>query len=139
MIRPIDSEEENPYKAPRSVAGRGDVGRDQMPWVYVAFSIYCMLMALLYGSMGFFVAADSHFGLLGVPAGGPDRHVLPLVAVITFVAVAVLFVIGPFLPRRPWAWTYGLLLILVGNLLALPLALFWIRRKARSYYGRIPE
>jgi hypothetical protein len=138
MIRPSDPEIENPYEAPRPATGRGAMARDRPPWVYVAFSIYCMVIALVYGSLGLFVAADWQLGLLGDPADRPDRHVLPAVVVICL-AVAALFAAGPFLPRRPWAWTYGLILILVGNLFALPLTLFWIGRGARGYYARIPD
>ncbi len=139
MNRPTaPTEHENPYEAPRSVGDRGVVDRNRLPWVYVAYASYCLLIAVLYGGLGLVVAMDWQFGVLRAPADRPDHHALPSIAALCL-AIAATFAVGPFLPRRPWAWTYGLFLILVGNVFALPLTLFWIGRGARGYYARIPE
>ncbi|WP_169975095.1 hypothetical protein [Tautonia rosea] len=138
MIRPKYSEDENRYEAPRSDADRAASRSDRPPWSYLAYSVYCFCVALLYGSLGLVVAADWRFGIFRDPADRPDRQFLPVVAAIAL-GVATLFAVGPFLPKRPWAWTYGLILILVGNILTVPLALCWISRGARGYYARIPE
>ena len=61
-----------------------------------------------------------------------------------FVCFPLIVVFGavPFLPRQPWAWTYGVVVIALGLPCAvsigfsLPLLIYWLRPEARAYFGR---
>jgi len=47
-----------------------------------------------------------------------------------------------FLPRKPWAWVYDMILICYGIAIAtcipvaIPLLIYWIKPETRSYFGR---
>lgn len=45
------------------------------------------------------------------------------------------------LPRRPWAWLYHLVNIALGlgNIIAIPLLVFWLKPETQIYYGREVE
>jgi hypothetical protein len=46
------------------------------------------------------------------------------------------------MPRRPWAWIFGLVLICIGLTslcclpVAIPLLLSWLKPETKSYFGR---
>jgi len=56
--------------------------------------------------------------------------------------LAIPFAAGPFLPRKPWAWIFGLVLICVGLTslcclpAAIPLLLSWLKPETKAYFGR---
>ena len=52
------------------------------------------------------------------------------------------FAIAPFLPKVPWVWVYGIVMIAIGMTslcclpATIPLLIFWIKPEARQYFGR---
>ncbi len=62
-----------------------------------------------------------------------------LLGVMSF-PLAMLFGFGPFLPRKNWAWIYGIVLIAIGLTspccmpVSIPLLIFWIKPEIRAYY-----
>ncbi len=77
-----------------------------------------------------------------VHAGDPGVFAILGVVAIGFGALlALLFALTFFLPPRPWAWVYHLLLIGLGLtdcfafLPCLFLLLFWLKPQTRTYFG----
>lgn len=107
MIGPTDRHPSNPYQAPRSVALDRPSGLDRPPRVLIPFPVECRLVSVAYSGLGPALASESRLGVRVDPAERPDRHVLPYVSAVAL-AVSAFFAAGLLLPRRPWAWIYGL-------------------------------
>lgn len=109
-----------------------------MTW-YVA---YCVLMALLYLSC--FILGI--FFLVVTPTdrdmSEAEVQILGIVFVVMGLAMAIPFAAAPFLPRKPWAWVFGLVLICIGLTsvcclpVTIPLLIHWIKPEAKYYFGR---
>ncbi|HEV2292341.1 MAG TPA: hypothetical protein VGR35_00705 [Tepidisphaeraceae bacterium] len=107
------------------------------------FMAYCILMALLYG-----VLAVMGIVILLIPTASqsPDQMVAMIqgvVLIVMGVALAGLFGVAPFLPRRPWVWIYDLVLICLGLTsvcclpATIPLLILWIKPEAKAWFGRV--
>jgi hypothetical protein len=54
----------------------------------------------------------------------------------------ILFAAAPFLPKKPWVWIYGIVLIALGMTspcclpATIPLLIFWIRPETQQFFGR---
>lgn len=107
-----------------------------IPW----FKAYAAFLALLYLAViafGVFVATHPAEMEVSEEFG----RVFGLTIAALGLAFALGFAAGLFLPRRPWAWVYGLVLICIGlNGCTLPfsaaLLFFWIRPDAQAWFGR---
>ena len=55
--------------------------------------------------------------------------------------LAVLFLVGAFVPRRPWGWIYSVILIGLGLTsccllpATIPLLIYWIKPEVKQYYN----
>jgi drug/metabolite transporter (DMT)-like permease len=111
------------------------------PPVYKWFLAYCILMALIY-----LVVA-----LMGIIflVTGPDPEMSELEATImglVFLVMGLVFfagyAVGPFLPRKSWAWVYGMVLICIGLTSAcclpacIPMLIFWLKPELKAFFGR---
>src|SRR5438093_8960124 len=84
------------------------------PKVTIFVNIYAVLMALVYWALGILLVILS----LSQPVQLSTPAFLHLVRVGMIALCAVLgaaFVVMPFLPRRRWAWIYGIVLLAVGS------------------------
>jgi hypothetical protein len=106
------------------------------------FKVYSAGMALIYlatlalSSIFFLLSPEdlemSRFEamMLGTLLGG-----LGFVLLVVYLAVF-------FLPRRPWVWTYDLVLIAIGFTscltlpFSLPLLIFWLKPEVKQHFGR---
>lgn len=74
--------------------------------------------------------------------GEPPPWLFGLLAVVLGGVFAAAFIAAFFLPRRPWAWIYHLVLIAIGMTSAccipfsVPLLVFWLKTETRAYFGR---
>ena len=106
------------------------------------YKAYCVLMALLY----LFIVVAGVFLIIAAPA---DRDMSPeearlLGGIMLFmgIALAIPFLIGAFLPRKSWAWVFGLVLICIGLTsvccmpVTIPLLINWIKPETKFYFGR---
>lgn len=112
------------------------------PAVLKWYRAYAVVLALVY------VALSTGVAVMAVLAGlGPHRPNdppawVPLFVLAWMVPLTAAFVAAPFLPPRPWAWTYHLVLICVGFTsvcclpLCVPMMLKWITSDTRAYFGR---
>ena len=112
------------------------------PPVMTWFTAYCVFMALLY--LFCFV-----LGIVFVTVQPAQRDMSPgeaqvmgIVFIVMGLALAIPFAIGPFLPRKPGAWVFGLVLICIGLTsicclpATIPLLIHWIKPETKMYFGR---
>lgn len=108
------------------------------PW-YVA---YCIALAVAY--LLFFVGGVVLFFLLDrLP---PEERTLLVFYAVLSIALGLVFAAGfaagPLLPRKPWVWIYGMVLICIGMTSAcclpasIPLLIFWIKPETKIFFGR---
>ena len=101
-----------------------------------------MLMALLYlaivaGGVFFIIAAPTDRDM-----SSEEARLLGGIMFFMGIALAIPFLIGVFLPRKPWAWVYGLVLICIGLTsvcclpVTIPLLIHWIKPETKYYFGR---
>ena len=112
------------------------------PSVWTWYVAYCAFMAVMYLVclvLGLYVivAEPSRPG-----TSAEEAMVMGYVFVIFGLLLSLPFAAGPFLPRKPWAWIFGLVLICVGLTslcclpAAIPLLLGWLKPETKSYFGR---
>jgi hypothetical protein len=99
-------------------------------------------MALLYLSvvvMGIvFLFADPS----GLEMKAPEARIMSVFFILFGLLFCAPFVTGIFLPRKSWAWIFGLVLICIGLTSAcllpfcIPLLIFWIKPETKTYFGR---
>ena len=116
------------------------------PPVWRWYVVYCVLMAALYlgvSVVGLFLlvaapqlaAADPNEDALGLRIQGVILAGMGLVFITPFA-------IAPFLPKKPWAWVYHIVMIALGMTsvcclpATIPLLIFWIKPETRQFFGR---
>jgi MFS family permease len=117
------------------------------PPVWKWYVAYCVFMAILYLLcivMGFVF-------LLAAPASDrrptspEEARLFGVVFMVVGLVLTIPFASGPFLPRKPWAWTFGLVLICIGLTsacclpAAIPLLIFWLKPETKAYFGKIQD
>lgn len=115
------------------------------PQVWTWYTIYCILMALLYllvtiaGALLFLIDP----AMLDVPES--EAMVFRIQACVFTglgVPLMILYAAGPFLPQKPWVWIYGIALIGIGMTsvcclpATIPLLIFWIKPETQQFFGR---
>jgi hypothetical protein len=110
------------------------------PPVWGWYRAFCVAWALFYALLIGFSA-----WLLATGDPPPATTIAPALAMgLWFGLCAVLLVayaIAPLLPRKPWTWIYGIVIIAFSALggcffVAIPLLVFWIRPDMQAYLGR---
>ncbi|MFV0389641.1 MAG: hypothetical protein ACK5NT_12900 [Pyrinomonadaceae bacterium] len=103
------------------------------------FRIYCGLMTILYiftivlGVVLIFVPAEDPFG---------QNIISGSIYAILGTVLGSLFLVGLFMPRKPLAWIYGIVMIAIGMAsccffpAVIPLLIFWIKPETQAYFGR---
>jgi hypothetical protein len=106
------------------------------------FVVYCLFMALLY----LFTAVMGIVYLFAEPERGMSAEEAKVMGIVIFIIGFVFFVpyaSGPFLPRKSWAWVFGLVLICLGLTslcclpVCIPLLISWLKPEMKAFYGRI--
>jgi hypothetical protein len=101
---------------------------------------YCIFVALLYlallAMMPFLIAQES----AQAPPGADATPVIVITAVIV-IPFFLIFALAPFLPKKPWAWIYHLVLICLGMsgctiVASIPLLIFWLKPETKAFFGR---
>ena len=133
-----------PYQPPAypTYQPQPDVANMKRPTVWYWFTAYCVGLTLLYIACTFGGIAMLMFSE-EMAADDEERATLMLVGVVLAVACipfAMFFAAAPFLPRRKWAWIYGIVAIVIGltsgctMIPAVLLLIFWLQDPARQYY-----
>lgn len=115
------------------------------PRVWNWYRAYCAAMALLYlacGAAGVWALTRLDELAEGDPEERFEIQVAAWVFALLCVPLFALFAAAPFLPRRPWAWVYHLVLICMGMTsacclpISIPLLVFWIKPGCKAFFGR---
>jgi hypothetical protein len=114
------------------------------PAVLGWYNAYCAAMALLYvACIGLGVAAILFRDKLADPKNPSEMFVVLGVSfVLLGMVLAVAYGAAPFLPAKPWAWVYHIVLIAIGMTSAccvpvcIPLLIFWFKDETKAWFGR---
>lgn len=112
------------------------------PAVWTWYVVYIVAMAVMY-------VLVAVFGLVLVVINPATLEMEPMEAniqgIVCLLMGAFLFVpyaVAPFLPKQPWAWIYGMVLICIGMTsccclpACIPLLLSWIKPECKLFFGR---
>lgn len=112
------------------------------PAVMTWYKVYCVLMALLY----LMLVAAGVFLIIVAPSdrdmSAEEAQLTGGIMLFMGIALAIPFLIGVFLQRKPWAWVFGLVLICIGLTsvcclpATIPLLIHWIKPETKLYFGR---
>jgi hypothetical protein len=111
------------------------------PPVVTWYKVYAGLMAALYLVMAVGGMTVPLWAPEEVDADDPPPWVIALSIGCICLPFAAAFLAAFFLPRRPWAWIYHLVLICVGfgslccMLASIPLLIHWIKPGTKAYFG----
>ena len=132
-----------PYYAPPGPPPQG-YGVPQMPGgsgpkpaVWTWYVVYALTMAFMYlacavGGVVLAVAAE----------GGEDSVAQGIVMTVIGLPLLLLYGAAPFFPKRPWAWTFHMVLIALSGTSAccipvcIPLIIFWLKPETKAFFGK---
>lgn len=113
------------------------------------FRIYSLFLAVIYLLCvigGILMAGIGAYHLSnGIRLKDDTEVVMVISGVIMLVLGFILmipFAAAPFLPRRPWVWTLGIVLIGIGMTSAcflpvcIPLLIYWLKPETKAVFGR---
>lgn len=81
--------------------------------------------------------------LLALVADNGEDTVQGVIMAVVGVPFTLLYGAGLFLPKRPWAWTYHLVLIGLSTTsgcclpVAVPLIIHWTKPETKAFFGRL--
>ena len=117
------------------------------PAVLTWFRLYAGALAVVY-----LLVAIFGFGLTWFAWSNPDlststrdaTEMLIMGAIYGVMGLLLMpfFAFGAFMPAKPWAWVYGIVLIAIGCTscaclpAAIPLLIFWLKPETKVYFGR---
>jgi len=114
------------------------------PRVLLWQKVYCVAMAVVYllcAALGlaFMLFRES---LADAKTTATEHLFVGALLLAVALPLTAAYAAGPFLPRRPWAWVYHIVLIGLSMTscaclpIALPLLVFWIGPRVQAWYGR---
>ncbi len=110
------------------------------PW-YVG---YCVLMALLYllvGGAGL-LALFIDLATLELEEDAMIVRIQGVLFLVLGLIFMIVYAAAPFLPKRPWVWIYGLVMIAIGIAsicclpVTIPLLIFWLKPETQQFFER---
>lgn len=133
------AEYQAPFYMPQRFAADPDLQRKVWRW----YVVFCVLLASLY-----LLVAVAGIAMLLIDPAMPERDRFELR--IQSLAFAILgpvffipFAIAPFLPKKAWSWTYGLVLLILGSVgscclwpITIPLIVQWIKPDIKAMFGK---
>jgi hypothetical protein len=121
-------------------------GNKTARFTHLFYRLYCVVMIFLNLCLigaGIFMIISSVPGYYhaGAPAN-PRATLVGWFFIGMGIVLGVPFIMGLVLPRRPWTWVFGVVLMVCGmtSLFILPFAAvlmyFWFRPETQAYFGR---
>lgn len=115
----------------------------RIPEVWTWYVVYCLAMAAMYLfcvllGVVLLVVDPSDLEMDSIEA-----KVQGAVFLLIGMALAVPYALAPFLPKRPWTWVLGIVLIGIGLTsccclpASLPLLLAWLKPELKQAFGRV--
>jgi hypothetical protein len=112
------------------------------PEKFGRYHLFVILMALIYAAtvmFGVYLLTDD--GAMATTRYGPEElKIRGLVMVMSGVPLCFFYAIALFVPKRPWGWVYGLVLIIIGLTscctwpLTIPLVRRWFLPSYKAYF-----
>lgn len=122
----------------KPLAEESSLGSKTLFW----FRIYCAVLALLY----VVTMAGGAFLLIYKPETtkreAEEMMITGIMCVVLGIVLFFVSAVGIFLPRRPWAWIYGMIMICLGLSsccflpFCVPLLINWIKPETKALFGR---
>ena len=112
-----------------------------IPPVMKWFRLYCFFMALIYLLCLAFGVVTLLYGNTHMKMAYQESMVMGGIYSCMGFGLMLPYAAAPFLPRRPWAWVFGLVLIAFTMTsgcclpLAIPLLIYFIKPDVKQYYG----
>jgi hypothetical protein len=117
----------------------------ERPGVVTWFTVYAILMALLYllfAGFGVTVMVVGPEQFADAETSAQEWSVIAAIILVVGLIFCLPYAIAPFLPRKPGVWIYDLVLIALGLgsaclwPLTIPLLIFWIKPENKLWFGR---
>jgi hypothetical protein len=131
----------NPYYAPPAAPPPGygpqmPGGPAPTPPVWPWYVAYAILMAIMY------LLCAGGGTVLAVAADRDEDRIQGIIMAVIGMPLLVLYGAAPLLPKRPWAWTFHLVLIGLAATsacctpVAIPLFIFWLKPETKAFFGK---
>jgi hypothetical protein len=130
--RSFSSDNPNPFHRDN------ELGRKTYFW----YRVYCAVLVAIYlflmgiGILLVFFQPESG-------ANSPEENlIVGLVYAILGLVFAVIFLVAIFLPRKPFNWIVGIVMIAIGMTsccflpATVPLLIFWLKPETKAFFGR---
>jgi len=127
---------------PASYGGSSAEYSPARPAVIQWYVAYCACMALLYLLCaifgGFLLSVD--LSSLNLDRDLTEVKIQAVILLIIGVPLLIIYAIAPFLPRKPWNWITGIVLICLSMTsccclpASIPLLIHWIRPECKDYF-----
>ncbi len=118
------------------------------PSVIIWYKVCCVCMAISYFLFSLYIAFLIWFPKDQIAPEGKTAHSFLLLLehlwgglLVGTIILTLFFIVALFLPRKPWAWIYGIvaLCISIPNCCCLPLSIpvivLWFRPETKAYFG----
>jgi hypothetical protein len=115
-----------------------EIGRKAFLW----YRVYCGVLVILYllvALMGVFLAA---FAPPTRQYNSEETFVMGVIYAVLGVVFFLVFTVALFLPRKPYNWVVGIVMMALGMSsccflpFLIPLLMYWIKPETKAYFGR---
>jgi hypothetical protein len=123
--------------------GKRNMYTGEPPKVWKWYIAYCGVMALMY----LIVFILAFVFLLADPReldmGPAEAKIMGAVFAVMGLTLLIPYAAAPFLPKKPWAWIVGIVLICIGMTsacclpAAIPLLIFWLKPENKRFFKKI--
>jgi hypothetical protein len=116
-----------------------EIGRKTFFW----YRIYCAVMLLVYlagAGLGVFIVMFS--GEAGSAGEQEEAFIIGMVYLIIAPIFALIYVVALLLPRKPFNWIVGIIMIAIGMTsccflpATIPLLIYWLKPETKTHFGR---
>jgi hypothetical protein len=106
-------------------------------WYKVYLTLMCLLFLLVGGAGGALVSGV--FPVTADDLDGMPPEVMGTIYLVMGLAFMVPFAVALFLPRKPWAWIFHMVMICIGMtgctiVASIPLLIFWLKPEVKGYF-----
>ncbi len=123
-----------------AISPDNETGRKTFFW----YRVYCGVMVALYLAL---VALGVFLTVAQPSSGSKDAEAMMFAGIIygvLGVIFLIIFGVALFLPRKPWNWIVGIVMMALGMTsccflpFLIPLLIYWLKPETKAYFGRKP-
>ena len=111
-------------------------GNGPKPQVWTWYVVFALAMAFMY------LMCLGGGAMLAALAENEQDKVQGVIMAVIGLPLLGLYGSAPFFPKRPWAWTFHLVLIALSGTSAccipvcIPLVIFWLKPETKAFFGK---